>query len=94
MMLIVGGYNSSNTGHLLEIALEKVPAFHVLDASCIESDSAIRHQPLNTKAEALTRDWLPRGPLAIGVTSGASTPNSEVEGIIRRVAEVAGAEIS
>ena len=94
LMLIVGGYNSSNTGHLLEIALEKVPAFHVLDASCIESDSTIRHQPLNANAEALARDWLPRGPVAIGVTSGASTPNSEVEGIIRRVAEVAGAEIS
>jgi 4-hydroxy-3-methylbut-2-enyl diphosphate reductase len=93
LMLIVGGYNSSNTGHLLEIALQRVPAYHVLDASCIESDSTIRHQPLNAGSEARGRDWLPRGPVVIGVTSGASTPNSEVEAVIRRVAGIAGAEI-
>jgi 4-hydroxy-3-methylbut-2-enyl diphosphate reductase len=93
LMLIVGGYNSSNTGHLLEIALQKVPAYHVLDAGCVESDSTIRHQPPGARSEERTRDWLPRGPVVIGVTSGASTPNSEVEGVMRRVAEVAGVEI-
>ena len=68
-------------------------AYHLLNASCIESDRTIRHQPLNAKTEARTEGWLPEGEIVIGVTSGASTPNSEVEGIIRRVAEVVGAEI-
>jgi 4-hydroxy-3-methylbut-2-enyl diphosphate reductase len=93
LVLIVGGYNSSNTGHLLEIALRKGAAYHLLDASCIESDRVIRHQPLNAKSEAHMEGWLPKGEVVIGVTSGASTPNSEVERIIRRVSEVAGVDI-
>jgi len=94
LMLIVGGYNSSNTGHLLEIALQRGPAYHVLNAGCIESAGLIRHQPLNEHAETGTHGWLPEGPLAIGVTSGASTPNSEVEAVIRRVAEVHGTPVA
>jgi 4-hydroxy-3-methylbut-2-enyl diphosphate reductase len=94
LTLIVGGYNSSNTGHLLEIALTRGPAYHVLNAACIESAESIRHQRLNEKSETGTRGWLPPGPLAIGVTSGASTPNSEVEAVIRRVAEVRGTPLS
>ena len=93
LMLIIGGYNSSNTGHLLEIALENGPAYHVLNASCIESADAIRHQPVNEKSQVLSSGWLPEGPVVIGLTSGASTPNAEVESVIRRVAEVRGTPI-
>jgi 4-hydroxy-3-methylbut-2-enyl diphosphate reductase len=88
LMLVIGGYNSSNTGHLLEIAGESVPSFHVLDASCIEDAGTIRHQPVGAKAETRTRGWLPEGVVRIGVTSGASTPDSEVDAVMLRILEL------
>ncbi len=88
LMLVIGGYNSSNTGHLLEIAGEHVPAFHIVNASCIENLDSIRHQPPGRRDEVRTRDWLPAGSVIIGVTSGASTPNSEVDAVMRRVIEL------
>ena len=66
----------------------------MLNASCIESADAIRHQPVNEKSQILSSGWLPEGPVVIGLTSGASTPNAEVESVIRRVAEVRGTPIS
>ena len=91
VLVVVGGYNSSNTTHLLEIGLAHgVPTFHVADASSIVSADAIRHQPLHTKAETVTPGWLRGGPVAIGLTSGASTPNAELERVVRRIAEVRG----
>jgi 4-hydroxy-3-methylbut-2-enyl diphosphate reductase len=88
LMLVIGGYNSSNTGHLLEIAGESVPSFHILDASCIESTETIRHQPVGAKSETRTRDWLPQGAARIGVTSGAETPDSEVDAVMLRILEL------
>ena len=88
LMLVIGGYNSSNTGHLLEIAEHHVPAFHIVNASCIEDDVTIRHQPVGSRSESRTRDWLPGGAVTIGLTSGASTPNSEVDAVMRRVLEL------
>jgi 4-hydroxy-3-methylbut-2-enyl diphosphate reductase len=91
LLLVVGGYNSSNTSHLLEIGLGRgVPTFHVEGATCIESLSALRHQPLHAKAETVTRGWLPPGPATIGVTAGASTPNAELERVIRSVCAARG----
>lgn len=93
LMLVIGGYNSSNTGHLLEIARENGPAYHILGASCIADAATIRHQPLNDNSETSSAGWLPEGPVVIGLTSGASTPDNEVEAVIRRVAEVRGTPI-
>jgi len=91
VMLVVGGYNSSNTSHLLEIGLEAgVPTYHIESAACLESAAAIRHQHLHKRSETSTSGWLPVGPLAVGVTAGASTPGSEIEGVIRRVAAFRG----
>lgn len=92
-MLVIGGYNSSNTGHLVEIAIERVPTFHIETASCIESSSKLRHQPLHAKAESWAEGWLPAGPVAIGLTAGASTPNVEIERVIRRILELRGVGI-
>jgi 4-hydroxy-3-methylbut-2-enyl diphosphate reductase len=93
LVLVVGGYNSSNTGHLLEIALARAPSYHILDDGCIESARRIRHQPPGSRSETHSADWLPAGAVTIGVTSGASTPDIEVEKVVRRVASLRGVEI-
>ena len=93
VLLVIGGYNSSNTTHLLEIGLAQgVPSFHIQDASGIASAQLIRHQPLHQKTETSAHEWLPAGPAAVGVTAGASTPNAEIERVIRRVAGIRGIE--
>lgn len=77
LMVVIGGFNSSNTTHLVEISGRNAPAFHVEDANCLISAQWIRHQPLGERSPVLTEDWLPSGRAVIGVTAGASTPNSE-----------------
>jgi 4-hydroxy-3-methylbut-2-en-1-yl diphosphate reductase len=91
VMLVVGGYNSSNTCHLAALVQSKgVPTFHIEDAGCVEPDSgAIRHQPIGTKQEVRTEDWLGQGRV-IGVTAGASTPNNKIGETIARVCQLAG----
>ena len=91
VMLVVGGYNSSNTCHLAALVQSKgVPTFHIEDAACVEPDSgAIRHQPIGTKQEVRTEDWLGQGRI-IGVTAGASTPNNKIGETIARVCQLAG----
>jgi len=86
LMLVIGGYNSSNTTHLVEIAGERVPTYHIQNAACVESGAVLRHQPLGAGSEAIATDWLPEGPLVIGVTAGASTPNSEIGRVVERIA--------
>jgi len=88
-MVVVGGFNSSNTGHLVEIASRSVPAFHIESAGCIESADAIRAKPLGGDP-ILVRGWLPSGPQTIGITGGASTPDSVVGRSIERIMEIRG----
>ncbi|MBN1518184.1 4-hydroxy-3-methylbut-2-enyl diphosphate reductase [Candidatus Sumerlaeota bacterium] len=90
LMLVVGGFNSSNTAHLLEIALQSCPAYHIYDATCIESLTRIQHSPLNSKQAAHTEDWFPSGARKIGFTAGASTPNSITGNCIKRTLELLG----
>ncbi|MFZ5802705.1 MAG: 4-hydroxy-3-methylbut-2-enyl diphosphate reductase [Candidatus Omnitrophota bacterium] len=92
LMLVVGGYNSSNTGHLVEISLKHCPAYHVQDAACLLSAQAIRHKNVHDVRIIETRDWLPPGEITVGVTAGASTPNRVVEEVIERIWQVAGAQ--
>lgn len=89
LMMVVGGYNSSNTGHLVEISLEFCPAFHVKDASCILSANKISHKKVFSQEIIETENWLPKGPVTIGVTAGASTPNRVIEEVIERILEIA-----
>ena len=88
LMIVVGGYNSSNTGHLVEISLEFCPAYHVKDATCILSRDEIDHKPVGAKEPVLTRGWLPGGKVSVGITAGASTPNRVIEEVIQRIIEV------
>ena len=89
MMIVIGGYNSSNTCNLARICAEKVPTFHIADPDCLESAEAIRYRPAGGKAEVRGTGWLPTGrPLTVGLTSGASTPDNLVGTTVRRLAEL------
>ena len=89
VMIVVGGYNSSNTGHLAEISLEAgLTVFHVDRAECIIDATRIRHLPVGASAEVEATDWLPDGPLLVGLTAGASTPNVEVGGVLERLVDL------
>jgi 4-hydroxy-3-methylbut-2-enyl diphosphate reductase len=81
----VGGYNSSNTTHLQEIALTIAPSFHIDRADCVMDKERIRHQKFGEKSESFTTNWLPEGPIAVGITAGASTPNKVMGDVLERV---------
>ena len=85
LMVVIGGYNSSNTTHLQEIAISRgIRSFHIDTPERISEDNSIEHKPLG---EDLTRDhnFLPSGPINVGITSGASTPDRVVEHVIQRL---------
>jgi len=88
LMLVIGGYNSSNTHHLLEIALKHCPAYHIDEVACLISKDEIRHMPLQQELGlTTTTGWLPdRRPLSVGLTAGASTPNRVIGEAIERLA--------
>ena len=93
IMIVIGGYNSSNTNHLAHLCREYTTTFHISDATCIDAaEGVIRHKPvLDADApEVEDRDWLPSGPVAIGFTAGASTPNNKIGQTLERVLETRG----
>ena len=85
LVIVLGGYNSSNTCNLARICADRLPTYHIADPEGLVTADEIRHKPAGSKHETLTRDWLPSGPLVIGLTSGASTPDNLVERVIRRI---------
>ena len=91
LMLVVGGYNSSNTCNLARICAERVRTYHIADPECLLSKKEVRHRPVGapsttTGREETTLGWLPpAGPLDIGLTAGASTPNNIVGQVIKRL---------
>jgi 4-hydroxy-3-methylbut-2-en-1-yl diphosphate reductase len=89
LMLVVGGYNSSNTFNLARICAEALPTFHIAEPTALVSAAEIRHRPVGSKQESTTRDWLPDGPVRVGLTSGASTPDNLVAQVIQRLDELA-----
>ncbi|MGB7315943.1 MAG: 4-hydroxy-3-methylbut-2-enyl diphosphate reductase [Nodosilinea sp.] len=85
LMVVIGGYNSSNTTHLQEIAIERsIPSYHIDSASRIGPGNRIEHKLLHGDL-TVTENWLPDGPITVGVTSGASTPDRSVEDTIERI---------
>ncbi|MCU0777384.1 MAG: 4-hydroxy-3-methylbut-2-enyl diphosphate reductase [Akkermansiaceae bacterium] len=93
VLLVVGGYNSSNTAHLVEIAEAEIPTFFIRGASCIRSLEEIAHYDLHRREEVVSRggEWLdPRRPVTIGITAGASCPNNLIEDTILKVLELRG----
>lgn len=88
VMVVIGGYNSSNTNHLAHLCREYTTTYHIADASCIDPEGGtIRHKPeLAADApEVETHDWLPPGHLSLGLTAGASTPNNKIGETIERI---------
>jgi 4-hydroxy-3-methylbut-2-enyl diphosphate reductase len=86
MMIVIGGYNSSNTCNLARICASSRTTFHIADPDCLMSPAEIRHKPVGGKVEIVTRDWLPpSGPLTVGLTSGASTPDNLVAAAVARL---------
>ncbi len=95
LLLVIGGYNSSNTTHLAEIGEKSVPTYFIRNASCLHSADRIDCFDLHAKTECTRADWLPHQPsLTIGVTAGASCPNNLIEETISRVLELRGDAIS
>ncbi|MBP0000728.1 MAG: 4-hydroxy-3-methylbut-2-enyl diphosphate reductase [Cyanobacteria bacterium SID2] len=85
LMVVIGGFNSSNTTHLQEIAIEHgIPSYHIDSADRIGPGNRIEHKPLERDIE-VTENWIPEGKLVVGVTSGASTPDKSVEETIEKI---------
>jgi 4-hydroxy-3-methylbut-2-enyl diphosphate reductase len=90
LLLVVGGYNSSNTSHLAEMGEAKLPTYFIRNASRLESRERIVHYDLHKKEEIATANWLPPRPLTVGITAGASCPNNLIEDAILRLFELHG----
>ena len=93
-MLVVGGYNSSNTCALAALAESKgVRTYHIEDAEGVDPEAGtLRHQPVRTKREEILADWLGDAKI-IGITAGASTPNNKIGETIARVGAMIGVEV-
>jgi 4-hydroxy-3-methylbut-2-enyl diphosphate reductase len=89
VMVVIGGFNSSNTQALARICAARLPTYHIDGPDCIDGDT-IRHQPLGEHHPTLTAGWLPAGPLRLGLTAGASTPNNVVGEVVRRLLALRG----
>ncbi|MCW3110972.1 MAG: 4-hydroxy-3-methylbut-2-enyl diphosphate reductase [Segetibacter sp.] len=86
LAIVVGGYNSSNTSHLVELCEEKLPTFYIDSPDKILSQKEILHHNFHTKQELHTIDYLPfKDQVKILITSGASCPDAEVEAVIRKI---------
>jgi 4-hydroxy-3-methylbut-2-en-1-yl diphosphate reductase len=94
VMVVVGGYNSSNTCHLAALVdLHGIRAYHIEDADAVDvTTGTIRHQPIGTKTETVTSGWLGSSKI-IGITAGASTPNNKVGETIARISTVGGVDL-
>lgn len=86
LAIVAGGYNSSNTSHLVELCEEKLPTFYINSADKILSENEILHYNFHTKQELHTVNYLPKHtPAKILITSGASCPDAVVEAVIRKL---------
>lgn len=83
LMVVVGGYNSSNTCNLARICAGRLPTYHIADPDCLISADDIRHRSVSSKVEETSHGWLPAaGPVTVGLTAGASTPDNLVGAVI------------
>ncbi|KAB8332526.1 4-hydroxy-3-methylbut-2-enyl diphosphate reductase [Scytonema tolypothrichoides VB-61278] len=88
LMIVIGGFNSSNTTQLQQIAIERgIPSYHIDRETRIISGNRIEHRLLNGDLE-ITENWLPDGEIVVGITSGASTPDLVVEDVIEKILEL------
>ena len=87
LAVVIGGYNSSNTSHIVELCQKRLPTYFVSSADKIISDKLIKHFDLQSKAEKLTENFLPadKFPVDILLTSGASCPDADVEKVLQKI---------
>ena len=93
LLLVIGGYNSSNTSHLAEMGEAKLPTFFIKNAAKMISDKTIQHYNQHLHQEVETQGWLPTGQITVGITAGASCPNNLIEDAIRRLFELRGISV-
>jgi 4-hydroxy-3-methylbut-2-enyl diphosphate reductase len=96
VLLVVGGYNSSNTTHLVEIGEQQLPTFFIRTADCLKSLEQIVHFDLHLKAEkeSYSTKLASDGPVTVGITAGASCPNNLIEDTVLRVFKLRGVDES
>lgn len=92
LLIVIGGYNSSNTSHLAEMGEAKLPTYFIKNAAKMKPDK-ITHYNLHVLKEVETANWLPAGKVTVGVTAGASCPNNLIEDTIRRLFELRGISV-
>jgi 4-hydroxy-3-methylbut-2-enyl diphosphate reductase len=88
LLIVIGGYNSSNTSHLAEMGEAKLPTYFIKNAAKMVSDKLIIHFNLELRKEVDSANWLPPGDITVGITAGASCPNNLIEDTIRRLFEL------
>lgn len=93
LLLVIGGYNSSNTSHLAEMGEAKLPTYFIKNAAMMVSETVIRHYDQHLHKEVEAQNWLPAGEITIGITAGASCPNNLIEDTIRRLFELRGVAV-
>ena len=87
LAIVVGGYNSSNTSHIVELLEKKIPTYFIMDESNIKSSGTIIHFDLRDQNEKLSSNYLPKQDVVkIAVTSGASCPDATVDGVLKKLA--------
>jgi 4-hydroxy-3-methylbut-2-enyl diphosphate reductase len=85
LILVIGGFNSSNTGHLRDIAeVRGLPAYHIDGPNCLGADNSILHKVPHKEEYLVTHGWLPEGKVTIGITAGASTPDQVVAEVLEQ----------
>lgn len=98
VMVVIGGYNSSNTYHLAVLCAQHALTYHVADAGCIDPRrGTIRFKPAGSPLDAPeveAEDWLPPGPLVVGLTAGASTPNVKIGEAVERLLRTRGIAVA
>jgi len=93
LLLVIGGYNSSNTSHLAEMGEAKLPTYFIKNAAKMRSDKLILHYDQHKHEEVETANWLPSGKVTVGITAGASCPNNLIEDAIRQLFELRGISV-
>lgn len=92
VMLVVGGYNSSNTMSLTALCAETVRSYHIADSSSLDPEAGtVSHKPVGQDGEVVEAGWLPAdGPVRVGLTAGASTPNNKIGETVARILATRG----
>jgi 4-hydroxy-3-methylbut-2-enyl diphosphate reductase len=95
LLVVVGGYNSSNTSHLAEMGEKILPTFFIKNAAKMASAEVIEHWDQHRSQEVVTKAWYrTTGPMTVGITAGASCPNNLIEDTIKRLFELRGVRIA